>query len=117
MNLATDPVARALTAGFLVVMMFSMGLELGGEPAKDKQAKRRARRLLLRALLVNLVVMPLVAFAVVRGLHRSGAIASAVLLVAATPGGRFAPRVAQLARADLGLAVEITLFLAKLTGF
>ena len=43
--------------------------------------------------------------------------ATAVLLVAATPGGRFAPHVAKIARADLGLAVEITLFLTKLTGF
>ena len=98
-------------------MMFSLGLELGGQPRKAKQAKRHERRLLVRALVVNLVVLPLIAFVLVRVLRGSGAVATAVLLVAATPGGRFAPQVAKMARADLGLAVEITLFLAKLTGF
>ncbi len=116
-NALTSVAERALAATFLVVMMFSMGLALGGEPRKAKAAKRHERRLLARALVVNLVVIPLVAFALVRGLHRSGMVASAVLIVAATPGGRFAPHLAKIARGELGLAVEITLFLAKLTAF
>jgi BASS family bile acid:Na+ symporter len=113
----TSVVARALTAAFLVVMMFSLGIEIGGQPRKERAVKRHERRLIARALVVNLVVLPLIAFALVRGLHRSGIVAAAVLLAAATPGGRFAPRVAKIARADLGLAIEITIFLAKLTGF
>jgi BASS family bile acid:Na+ symporter len=116
-NPLTSIAARALTAAFLIVMMFSLGLELGGAPRKDKREKRHARWLLVRALVVNLVALPLIAFALVRALRGSGAVATAVLLIAATPGGRFAPQVAKIARADLGLAVEITLFLAKLTGF
>jgi BASS family bile acid:Na+ symporter len=110
-------IARVLSASFLVVMMFSLGLELGARPPKTKQAKRHDRRLLVRALVLNLVLMPFIAWAIVRGLHRSGVVATALLLVAATPGGRYAPRVAKLAHADLGLSVEITLFLAKLTSF
>jgi BASS family bile acid:Na+ symporter len=109
--------ARWLMAAFLVVMMFSLGLELGGKPPKDKRIKRHERWLLVRALVLNLVVMPLVAYALVHGLHRSGTFATAILLLAATPGGRYAPHVAKLARGELGLAVEVTLFLAKLTAF
>lgn len=110
-------VARVLVASFLVVMMFSLGLEVGALPPKGKREKRHERRLLVRALVLNLVLLPLVTFGIVRALHASGAIATAVLLSAATPGGRFAPQVAKIARAELGLAIEITLFLAKLTAF
>jgi BASS family bile acid:Na+ symporter len=113
----TSVAEPALTASFLIVMMFSLGLELGAQPRKTKETKRHERRLIVRALVLNLVVLPLIAFALVRGMHRSGVVAAAVLLAAATPGGRFAPHLAKVARGDLGLAVEITLFLAKLTAF
>src|SRR3954452_16989819 len=108
---------RLLIASFLAIMMFSLGLEIGELPQKDKRNKRHERWLLVRALVLNLVLLPLITFGIVRALHASGAVAMAVLLVAATPGGRFAPQVAKIARADLGLAVEVTLFLAKLTAF
>src|SRR4051794_8326780 len=100
----THPAARVLIAAFLVVMMFSLGLELAGQPRKDKASKRHKRRLLLRALLMNLVLMPFIAFALVHALRLSSAVATAVLIVAATPGGRFAPHVAKIAGGDLGLA-------------
>jgi BASS family bile acid:Na+ symporter len=109
--------ARVLIGSMLAVMMFSLGLEIAAEPPKDKESKRRERRVLVRALFLNIVLMPLVAFAVVRTLHARGVVATAILIVAATPGGRFAPRVAKIARANLALTVEITLFLAKLTAF
>jgi predicted Na+-dependent transporter len=41
----------------------------------------------------------------------------ALLLLVAAPGGRFAPHIVKLAQGNLPLGVEITLFLAKLTGF
>jgi BASS family bile acid:Na+ symporter len=113
----TSIVARVLVSSFLFVMMLSLGLELEALPRKDKRGKRHERRLLVRALVLNLVLLPLITYGIVRALHASGAIATAVLLAAATPGGRFAPQVAKIARAELGLAIEITLFLAKLTAF
>ncbi|HZS36316.1 MAG TPA: hypothetical protein VFF06_05795 [Polyangia bacterium] len=53
-NLAalTGTAARVLTASYLVTLMFSMGLELGGEH-EDRRVKRRQRRLLVRALAFN----------------------------------------------------------------
>jgi BASS family bile acid:Na+ symporter len=109
--------ARVLICSMLAVMMFSLGLEVAAAPPKDKDTKRHERRVLLRALLLNVVLMPIVAFALVRALQARGAVATAVLIVAATPGGRFAPRVAKIARGNFALAVEITIFLAKLTAF
>ncbi|HEX8951979.1 MAG TPA: bile acid:sodium symporter [Polyangia bacterium] len=108
---------RIVAAAFLVAMMLSMGLALGGEPAKDKAAKRRTRRLLLRALAFNLVLLPLVAVTLTRAFRVSDDVAIAFLLLAASPGGRFAPQLGKLAGADLGVSVEITLFLAKLVSF
>src|SRR5258708_2225933 len=91
----TGTAARVLTASYLVTLMFSMGLELGGEH-EDKQAKRRQRRLLVRALLFNLIFLPAIALAITRGLHTAEGVEVALLLLAATPGGRFAPQLARL---------------------
>jgi BASS family bile acid:Na+ symporter len=106
-------ILRVVAATYLVAMMFSMGLELGGRPAEDKRAKRRERRLLMRGLVFNLLVLPLLAVTLTRALHASGDVAIAFLLLAASPGGRFAPHLAKLAGADLGLSIEMTLYLAK----
>lgn len=108
---------RLLAALFLVLLMLGMGLALGGEPAADKAEKRHKRRLLVRALAFNLVLLPLVAVTLTRGLGVTDDVAIALLLLASTPGGRFAPQLGKLAGAELGLSVEITLFLAKLVSF
>jgi BASS family bile acid:Na+ symporter len=107
---------RAFAAAFLVAMMFSIGLALGGEAA-DKPTKRRQRRLILRALALNLILLPLVAVTLTRALGAGDDVGIAFLLLAASPGGRFAPQLARIAKAELGLAVETTLFLAKLVPF
>ncbi|MDB4970264.1 MAG: Bile acid:sodium symporter [Myxococcales bacterium] len=116
-NALSSLVARALTGAYLVTMMLSMGLELGAAPKEQGAAKRSQRRLLLRGLAINLVLLPLVALVVVRALHTRGDVALALLVLAATPGGRLAPQLTRIARGELGLSVEITLFLGKLTAF
>ena len=110
-------VVRGLAAAFLVAMMLGMGLALGGEPAPDRAGKRRKRRVIVRALVLNLVLLPLVAVALTHAFDASDEVAVALLLLAAAPGGRFAPQLAKLAGAELALSVEITLFLAKLVAF
>jgi BASS family bile acid:Na+ symporter len=111
-------ILRALVAVYLVTMMFWMGLELGGEPPlASKAAKRTKRRLLAAALLFNLVVVPFLAFSTIRVLNVQGEVAIGLLIVASAAGGRFAPHLTKIAGGDLGLSVETTLFLAKLTAF
>jgi BASS family bile acid:Na+ symporter len=109
--------ARVALAVYLVVMMFSMGLELGGRPVESKEAKRQKRRLLLRGLAVNLLVLPCVAVILTHAFGTSGDVGLALLVTAASPGGRFAPHLTRIASADLGLSVEVTLWLAKLVAF
>jgi bile acid:Na+ symporter, BASS family len=107
----------ALAALYLVSMMFTLGLELGAAPKESREKKRAKRLMLVRGLVINLVVLPAVAFGITRALHASSDVAIALLLLAAVPGGRFAPHLVKLGGGDLPLAVEVTLFLAKLTAF
>src|SRR5438067_2080221 len=116
-NALSDVVARALIDSYLVTSMLSMGLKVGAAPKEDKAGKRRQRRLLVRALLLNLVLLPAVTVAATHLLHPSHAVTVALILLAAAPGGRFAPHLTAVAGGELALSVEITLFLAKLTGF
>jgi BASS family bile acid:Na+ symporter len=105
--------ARALSAAFLIFMMLSTGLQLGGEPPADKAAKRHKWLFVLVGLVFNFVMLPLLALVLTLALHVSDAVAVAFLLLAASPGGRSAPQIARYAGADVGLSVEITIFLAK----
>lgn len=111
---------RVLAAGYLATMMLSLGLQLGvdaGAPKECKEDKKAKRRLLVRGLLFNLVVLPLVAAAITHALGARGELSTALLLLAAAPGGRFSPQLVAMGGGDLGMSVEVTLFLAKLTAF
>jgi bile acid:Na+ symporter, BASS family len=114
---ALRAVTTALSALYLVSMMFALGLELGGSPKESKEKKRAKRRMLVRGLVVNLVVFPAVAFGITRVLHASNDVTIALMLLASVPGGRFAPHLVKLGNGDVPLAIELTLFLAKLTAF
>jgi bile acid:Na+ symporter, BASS family len=103
---------HVLAAIFLVSMMVGLGLEL--RPVAGRAAKRRERRLVLRALVFNFAVVPLLAVVMARALDARGPVATALLLLAAAPGGRYAPLLARAAGGDASLAVEITLFANKL---
>jgi BASS family bile acid:Na+ symporter len=114
MHTGLHNVARVLAAAYLITMMFSIGVALGGAEREDKATKRRQRLLLARSLLFNIVVLPLVAFALARLFEARGHTTTALLLLAACPGGRIAPHLTRVAHGDLGLSVEITLWLVKL---
>jgi BASS family bile acid:Na+ symporter len=106
-----------LSAGYLVSMMFALGLELGGAAKESKAEKRAKRRLLVRGFVFSLVLLPLVTLVATRALHASGAVTVALVVLAACPGGRYAPHLVTLGGGDTPLSVEITLWLAKLTCF
>jgi bile acid:Na+ symporter, BASS family len=105
-----------LTAVYLVAMMFSVGigLRVGREPAGEKHGQLGIH---LRALLFNLVLVPAVAVLLTRSMHLSDDVAVALLLLAATPGGRFAPHFTRIARGEVALASEHTALLGKITVF
>jgi BASS family bile acid:Na+ symporter len=59
-------------------------------------------------------VVPALAVVLTRGLHLSSDVAVALLLVAASPGGRFAPHLARVAHGDVAVATQQTAILTKL---
>jgi BASS family bile acid:Na+ symporter len=99
----------------LIAMMVQLGLAL--EPSRDRTAKRHERWLLLRALLFNFAMVPLLAELARSALGAAGPVAIALALLSASPGGRHAPWLAEAARADAELSVEVTLFANKLNVF
>jgi BASS family bile acid:Na+ symporter len=106
---------KMIAAIALIAMMVQLGLAL--EPVADRAAKRRERWLVLRALAFNFALVPLVALLAKRAIGASGPGATALLLLAASPGGRHAPALAKAGRGDAALSVEITLFTNKLNAF
>jgi BASS family bile acid:Na+ symporter len=99
----------------LIAMMMQLGLAL--EPVTDRAAKRRERRLIVRALVFNFALVPFMALVAQRATGATGPLAIALLLLAACPGGRHAPSLAAAGRGDAALSVEITLFANKLNPF
>jgi BASS family bile acid:Na+ symporter len=112
---ALTPVVQGLSLLYIFTMMLTLGLELGGGPKESKDEKRHKRHALALGLAFNLALLPLVAFVVTRALHPSNAVSVALLLLAAAPGGRYAPHLVKLGRGDVALSVEVTVYLAKIT--
>ncbi|HEY2746104.1 MAG TPA: bile acid:sodium symporter [Polyangia bacterium] len=112
-----DVLVRAGAAVYLATMMFSIGILVGAAPKAEPQARRRDRRLLLRALAIDLFVLPAAAWSILRLLGAHGYVATGLLILAAAPGSRILPSLARRAHGELTLSVEIALWLAKLTAF
>jgi bile acid:Na+ symporter, BASS family len=108
---------RILTGAFLFTMMLAIGLSLAPEPKLDRKAKRHKRSLLVRGLMFNLLLLPMLALLLTELYHPKDDVAIAFLLLAAAPGGRFAPQFARIAGAEVGLSVEIALWITKLVAF
>ena len=103
----------ALCLVYLVAVMFSLGLDRVEETGKKKEKRRH----LISGLVFNLVLVPVIALAVTRVARHASDVTSALLLLAAAPGGRYLPHLDRIAGGDTPLAIELTLFLAKLTAF
>lgn len=89
----------------MMVLMLSLGLRLS--PREAFSALRRPRAL-ATGLGVQLVGLPLVAFAVAAGFGLAPALMAGLMLVAASPGGVTSNYAALLARGSVGLSVTMT---------
>lgn len=107
--------ARILVVLYLATLMFSLGLGFQAEP--EPARKREKYGLLLRSLVLTIVVLPAVAWGLTRLWGTSRATTQAILLLAAAPGGRYAPQLASMAKASMSISIEMTLWLVKLTVF
>ncbi|MCB1336890.1 MAG: bile acid:sodium symporter family protein [Maritimibacter sp.] len=100
-----EMISAFLPAGMMVLML-SLGLRL--DPAEAGRAVRQPRAL-LTGLAVQVIGLPLIAFAVSRGLGLAPALTAGLMLVAASPGGVTSNYAALLARGSVGLSVTMTL--------
>ncbi|PRQ00002.1 Sodium Bile acid symporter family protein [Enhygromyxa salina] len=99
------------SAGLVVSLMFAIGLEL--RPTQIAELRTRPA-MLTWTVVVNVLVIPGLAWALVRGLALPAEIAVGVLLCAAAPGGPTSALYSNTARADLPLAASMTILLPAL---
>jgi len=104
-------ITNLLVVLFVVATMFSLGL---GLTLRQIAATASRFNLMGRALLVNIVLIPLLAFILVRVLPTNPQLAIGVLLMAMAPGAAFGPKLTQMARAYVPLSVGVVAIVAVL---
>ena len=94
---------------FVAAVMFSIGLRTSGGELLDIL---RDRRLLVRTLLVNCILIPAIGFLLVHIFPLTPAARIGILLLAAIPGTPIALQFTRLAKARLAFAVALTFVLS-----
>src|SRR5262245_48629518 len=106
--------AKVLSYLFIVIYMVSVTMEsTKGEIMTMLRDKRRMGL----ALLANLVVVPLLGFALVRLLDLRPDIRIGVMMLAVSPGGLFALQFARVSKGDRVFAVALVVILTSLAIF
>lgn len=108
MKESLDLLTHLITLVFVVSTMTATGLGLKLneiiEPLKD-------RRLVLRSLLVNFVLVPLFALLIIKLLPLKESIATGLLLLALAPGEPVLPKLAKIAKVNVGFSVGLAVLL------
>ena len=105
---AIDP----LTIFFVLTTMLSVGLDLSFD---EILASLKQRRLLSRALLANLVLVPLFAAGLVRAVPMETGYVVGILLIAIAPGAPFGPKFAEISKSDIAFASGLMAVLGLLS--
>ncbi len=95
----------------IVIMMISIGMQV--TPTQIAGAVVQTR-LMAKALLANLIIVPLVALFLVWVFHLPQGLALGFLLVAAAPGAPLIPKLTEVARANLPFSVGLMFVLSVL---
>ena len=106
------PLITSLIQLSIVVTMLSIGMQVTGAQIVDSISRRG---LMAKALLANLLLIPLVALLLARLFNVPQGLALGFLLVAIAPGAPLIPKLAEVARADLPFSVGLMFVLAFLT--
>jgi predicted Na+-dependent transporter len=97
---------------FVVTSMLAMGLTL---TVQQILASMRDTGLVVRALLANFVLVPLVALVILLTFRLSEPLAIGLVLLACSAGAPFLPKYVQLARGDIAFAVGLMTLLMVVT--
>lgn len=98
----------------LAIIMFGLGLSL--TPGDFRRVAREPRAVIV-ALAVQALVLPLVAFGLVKGFGLAPLLAVGVMLLAASPGGTTANLFSHLFRGDVALNISLTAINSVLAAF
>jgi BASS family bile acid:Na+ symporter len=107
-----DPLTRSLTLLFLIATMVSIGLQV---TLPELRLALSDRRLLLRAVLVNFLLVPLLALLLVRLLPLSANVSVALLLLAVSAGGPNAIQFTSKVKGGLANAAALLFILSLLS--
>ena len=100
-----DNISNLILAASLFIIMFGMGLSLTVSDFRQIFVTPKA---ILTGLVNQLVLLPLIAFALVAVFPTSPEIAIGVIILAACPGGPTSNLITHLAKGDLALSVSLT---------
>lgn len=103
--MADNPMITLLLPVSLAIVMVGLGLHLG---TADFRRVLTMPRAVLIALVVQLLVLPPVAFGIGRVMNLPGELAVGLVLLAAAPGGVTANLFSHLARGDVALNITLT---------
>ena len=107
-----DPLTKTLTLIFLITTMASIGLKA---TAIELVSAFRDRSLMLRSLVVNLIVVPLLGFLLVKIVPMSQDAKVGILLLAAAPGGLNAIQFTSKTKSALCYAASLLFILTLLS--
>lgn len=100
-----DAVSNAILAFSLIVIMFGMGLSLA---LRDFAAVFLKPKAIILGLVCQLVLLPLVGFALIGVFTLQADIAIGIIILAACPGGPTSNLITHLANGDTALSVSMT---------
>ncbi|PGF13904.1 sodium symporter [Natrinema sp. CBA1119] len=107
-----ETVVEFVTIVFVLSTMFSMGVKLSLSQLVNALRKWR---LLTKSLVVNLVVVPLIAYLLVRTVSVETGFAAGIVLLAVSPGAPFGPKLAEVSDSDVAFASGLMAILCMLS--
>ncbi len=108
----TDQIQDLLIQALNVSVMFAMGLDLTMESYTRALSRRRV---VIRGLLLNFVVVPALGIGLATGFSLESAVGAGLVLSAIAPGGGTGTLLTQHARGDLALSVALLTLMAPLS--
>lgn len=105
----TDTIVNLTTTVFVLSTMLAVGLDLSIGQLRKAMGRRR---LMTKSLLVNLIIIPSLAYLLVRSIPMVPSYAAGVVLLAVSPGAPFGPKLAEISDSDLAFASGLMVILA-----
>ena len=100
-----DAVSNAILAFSLIIIMFGMGLSLS---LRDFEAVFLKPKAIILGLICQLILLPIVGFALIDLFTLTADIAIGIIILAACPGGPTSNLITHLANGDTALSVSMT---------